>query len=58
MQNAFIGEPCKNPRMSVQIMLEITHKAYLCSSYHTYLLTDEFLIDKYLWQFYGKARAK
>ena len=44
--------------MSVQIMLEITHKAYLCSSYHTYLLTDELLIDKYLWQFYGKARAK
>ena len=50
MQNAFIGEPCKNPRMSVQIMLEITHKAYLYSSYHTYLLTDEFLIDKCLWK--------
>ena len=44
--------------MSVQIMLKITHEAYLCSSYHTYLLTDEFLFDKYLLQFYGKARAK
>jgi len=41
VQNVNIGEPCENQRMSVQIMLEITHKAYLCSSYHTYLFTDE-----------------
>ena len=54
MQNAFIGEPCKNPRMSVQIMLEITHKAYLYSSYHTYLLTDEFLIDNIYGNFMEK----
>ena len=46
MQNVNIGEPCKNSPMSAQIMLEITHEAYLCSSYHTYFLTDEFLVDK------------
>jgi len=37
---------------------KITHEAYLCSSYDTYLPTEEFLADKYLWQFYGKTRER